>query len=292
MRTWNRGSIVLPTLSALNVEVTLFGGQAFRWRGGEGGWISGWIGERPVRVRRDGRGLAVRPLDGRVEGLREAASRYFDLDRDYAAIERRLFRDARLRRAAGEVAGIRILRQPGFEALICFIASANNNILRIARIVESLCRLAGEPVETEAGILHRFPEPPALAAIPRARLREEANLGYRDRYVAETARLAASGEADLAAMSGLPAPELQAALMKLPGVGRKVADCVALYGFGRLEAFPVDTWVRRAMAELYLDPGDPGTGSRIVEIARQRFGPYAGLAQQYLFEAFRRGIGP
>jgi N-glycosylase/DNA lyase len=272
-----------------NLDVTLFGGQAFRWRRDEQGRISGWIGDRPVRVATTPEGLEVSALDGREEGLEEAVRRYFDLSRDYAAIERRLFRDAALRRAASRVAGFRILRQPPFETLVGFITSANNNIVRLSRSMDAISRIAGQAVETEIGTMWAFPEPAALAAVAVDRLREEAGLGYRDRYVADAARLVASGEVDLDALDRLSTPALREALRAIPGVGPKVADCIALYGFGRVEVFPVDTWVRKAFTALYLSGGERVPDREIARLAAERFGPYAGVAQQHMFEAFRRG---
>jgi N-glycosylase/DNA lyase len=286
----NEATITIPEAGAIDLEVTLFGGQAFRWRREPNGAAIGWIGERPVRVAVGAAGLEVSPLDGEVEGLEAAARRYFDLSRDYAAIERRLFRDARLRRAASAVGGFRILRQPYFETLVAFIASANNNIVRFSRSLDALGRMAGEPVETSAGAMHAFPTPAALASLGVERLRSEANLGYRDRYVRDAAVLVASGEVDLDGLDLLPTPELRDALVAFPGVGRKVADCIALYGYGRAEVFPVDTWVRRAFTALYLEEGETATDRRIAELATKRFGADAGIAQQYMFEAFRRGL--
>lgn len=270
-------------LGGLDVDVTLFGGQTFRWRRTGERTAEGWIGDRPVAVEVRDDALAAVPLDGRWEGLGDAVACYFDAERDYAAIERRLLRDARLRRIAR---GIRILKQPPFETAIAFIVSANNNIPRIARSVGLLCEIAGREVEARGRRLRAFPEPAALAALSAERLRRDANLGYRDVYVVETSRLVASGAVDLDAFDRLPTAALRQALVVLPGVGPKVADCIALFAYGRLEVFPVDTWIRRAYSEVYLG-GEPAPDREIAERARQRFGPYAGLAQQYLFEAFR-----
>jgi N-glycosylase/DNA lyase len=281
----NAARVLLPGLSALNLDATLFGGQAFRWRREEGAAV-GLVGDRPVRVRLASEGLEVDALDGREDGLAQAAARYFDAGRDYGAAERRLLRDARLREAAPGAAGVRILRQPAFETLVSFVVSANNNIPRISRAVESLARMAGREVAATAGPFFAFPEPAALAALSVEELRRDANLGYRDRYVLETSRAVASGDADLAAFDRLPTPELREALRRLPGVGPKVADCVALFAYGRLEVFPVDTWVRRAYLEVY-HPTETLADRQIVALACDRFGPLAGLAQQYLFEAFR-----
>jgi N-glycosylase/DNA lyase len=279
--------IVIPELRGLNHDATLFGGQTFRWRReGKDGAV-GWIDAIPARVRASAEGLHVAALGDGAEELDAAARRYFDVARDYGAVERRLLRDARLRRVASDVAGVRILRQRPFETLVAFVVSANNNIPRIARSVDALCRMAGRRVEVGGETAWTFPEPEALAEVGVARLREEANLGYRDRYVAETARIVAAREIDLAALEALPTETLRGELARLPGVGPKVADCVALYAFGRVEVFPVDTWIRRAMTELYLEPEARATDREIAALARRRFGPHAGIAQQYLFEGYR-----
>jgi N-glycosylase/DNA lyase len=279
--------ILIPELTGLNLDTTLFGGQTFRWRREGAHGAVGWIDGIPVRVRVSGEGLHVVALGGGVEGLDLAARRYFDVARDYEAVERRLLRDARLRRVASEVAGVRILRQQPFETLVAFVVSANNNIPRIARSVDALCRLAGRRLDLDGETAWAFPEPAALAEIGVPRLREEANLGYRDRYVAETARIVAAREVDLTALEGLSTERLCEELGRLPGVGPKVADCVALFAFGRVEVFPVDTWIRRAVTDLYLEPGARATDREIAALARRRFGSHAGIAQQYLFEAFR-----
>lgn len=288
---------MVSTDSRINLPATLFGGQAFRWKsdGGDGatGFLGELVGDRFVHVRSDGERLAVAPLDARTEPLGALADRYFDAGRAYARIERRIFRDARLRRLSGSLSGIRILRQPVFETLIAFIISANNNIPRIKRSVEALARLAGAPVRGQGAPVRgqgvcAFPTPEALADVDLATLRADANLGYRDRYVADTARLIASGDVDLAAMDRLGTDDVRAALQRLPGVGPKVADCVALFAFARLEVFPVDTWIRQGYAKLYLPDVQLPTNGRIAELARARFGPAAGLAQQYLFEGMRK----
>jgi N-glycosylase/DNA lyase len=280
----NEPLVLLAGLAGMDFERTLFGGQAFRWRRTGERAAEGWFGDRRVRASLGPEGLEVAPLDRHDEPVDEAASRYFDAGRDYARGERRLARDARLRRLAS---GLRILRQPAFETLVTFIVSANNNIPRITRSVELLCELAGREVAAS----HRaFPEPAALAGLDAARLRRDANLGYRDVFVAETAGLVASGAVDLEALGRLSTPDLCQALGRLPGVGPKVAGCVALFAYGRLEVFPVDTWVRRAYAEVYLG-GQQASDREIERLAARRFGPWAGLAQQYLFEAYRTDRG-
>jgi N-glycosylase/DNA lyase len=233
-----------------------------------------------VRIKTTPAGLCAQRLGGPAAGFEAAVSRYFDSQRDYAALEGQVRLDGELRVLAGSLSGIRILRQPAFETIIAFIVSANNNMGRISRSLEKLAEAAGAAV----GPLRAFPNAAALASIPVAELRA-LGLGYRDRYVHEAAVMVASGDTQCESLGTLPTPDLRRALLRIPGVGPKVADCIALFAFGRLEVFPVDTWVRRAYAELY--PGRR-TDLEIAEDASRRFGAAAGLAQQYLFEARRR----
>ena len=284
----NREVILIPELNDLDLEAVLFGGQTFRWKREEDRWAIGWIESWPVRARMEADGLVVSPRTEASDHLDAAARRYFDADRDYAGIRDRLLRDARLRAAAGGLDGLRILRQPPFETVIGFIVSANNNIPRIAKCIGALCRLAGQPVRIDGELEYGFPTPESLAAFDAATLRSEANLGYRDRYVVETASRVASGSADLEAWDDERTPQLVENLRSLPGVGPKVAECIALFAYGRFDVFPVDTWIRQIYVETYPSRGPAATDRQIGERARRRFGRHAGLAQQYLFESVRR----
>ncbi|MBK6425289.1 MAG: hypothetical protein IPF82_03540 [Blastocatellia bacterium] len=280
--------IRIRELAGMDLEAVLFGGQTFRWERVEVGWTAGWIGDRPVRVRVTQEGLEVEPRTAQDDGLEPAARRYFDADRDYAGIRERLLRDDRLRVAAAGLDGLRILRQPPFETVISFIVSANNNIPRITKCLSSLCRLGGNPVSIDGEIEWSFPGPESLAGLDAATLRAEANLGYRDRYVAETSALVATGAARLGDWEAERTPALLANLRSLPGVGPKVAECIALFAYGRFDVFPVDTWIRQVYSQTYPSRGPVATNRQIRERARRRFGSGAGLAQQYLFEFVRR----
>jgi len=219
------------------------------------------------------------------EEAEHALIRYFDLSRDYPAILHRLRRDAAFARVAPRRAGIHILRQDPFEVIISFIISANNHIPRIRGILERLCARYGEEIRTPFGSVYTFPRPEVLAEARLADLRERCGLGYRDRYVWRTARTIAECS-DFASWSEWPTPILRRRLLELDGVGEKVADCILLFGFHRLDVFPVDTWIARAMRELYF----PDRVPRVRELhacAVERFGAYAGVAQQYLYAAFR-----
>lgn len=264
-----------------NLEKTFTCGQCFRWRREEAddGAVS-YVGVaygRAARVRQEGERVFI---SGGREDFEALWHGYFDLGRDYAAIRAYLSRDPYMARAAAFGAGIRILRQEPWEALCSFIVSQCNNIPRITRIVETLCRLFGRPIAFEGRTLYAFPRPEALAP-----LREEdlapLRCGYRARYILGAARAVAEGRVDLEALKSAPAAEAVETLKTLEGVGEKVARCAALYGLGKLDAFPVDTWMRKVLSGPYGGRLDPGL-----------FSPYAGIAQQYLFHYIRNGARP
>ncbi len=303
--------LIIPA-GDLDLEQTLESGQCFRWqRVGVGHYVgvvgrsvlsvrqelvedpvvpegpSGRWDERASRARASRRNvLRVRFLGGEIPP--DAAGfliRYFDCARDYTAIVRGLRRDAAFARVVPRRAGIHILRQDPFEVLISFIISANNHIPRIRKIIERLCLRYGEEIPTPCGVAHSFPRPEVLAEARLEDLRQQCGVGYRDRYVRAAARAIAAAS-DFAAWDGWPTPLLRRRLQELEGVGEKVADCVLLFGFHRLDVFPVDTWIARAMRALYFPNGRPRL-SDIRACARERFGPYAGIAQQHLYAAFR-----
>jgi N-glycosylase/DNA lyase len=210
---------------------------------------------------------------------------YLDLKRDYGKIKRVLTaRDEAMARAVAHGAGIRILRQEPWEALVSFILSQNNHIPRIKGCIERLCENFGERIDCADGDTHfAFPDVAALAALSAEDL-SPCGLGYRAKYVSKTARLVAEagGAAWLEALRDAPLAEAEASLLSLCGVGVKVAACVLLFGLGRTEGFPVDVWMARAAQELYgVDAKDAAVD------AAARFGPYAGFAQQYLFYYMR-----
>lgn len=266
-------SRVLPLISTditlsipcLSLERTLDCGQAFRWRVlADGSW-EGVVRGKVLRLSQKGDTITFHHTTPQDMAL--YWNDYFDLHRDYQAIDWLLCRDERLRMAADDARGIRILRQEPWEALCTFILSQNNNIPRIKGIVERLCRDLGEDLGQG---YFAFPTPERLAACQPEDL-AGARCGFRTKYLLDAARRVADGEIDLAALYTLPIDEARERLKSLYGVGVKVAECALLYGFGRLECFPMDVWMKRVMAALF--PG--GLPSE--------FAPIAGIAQQYLF---------
>jgi N-glycosylase/DNA lyase len=283
------GTLRLRDDQPLDLALTLSCGQAFRWEHREG-WWEGVVRGELWRLRQEEDRVFSSGAD------EQTVSRYLALDEDLPAILVSVDRDPVIHRAVGACRGLRILRQDPWEILISFICATNANIPRIRRMIAALSRCFGTWVPSTIEPRYSFPAPEDLAGFsggdPGA-----CRLGYRDRYVAGTAARVAEDPGLLGRIAGLPFGEARSALLSFPGVGPKAADCILLFGFHRLEAFPVDVWIRRIVGEHYLPPGPGKEGSssekedrRIREFGREYFGEYAGYAQEYLFCA-RENLG-
>lgn len=250
-------------------------GQAFRFFPCGANAYEGVAHGRYLRVEKVPEGARLYPCT--QQDFERVWKRYFDLERDYAA----LFSDCGdsvLKQGMQYGCGLRLLNQEPFETLISFIVSANNHVKRIRGILRRICALYGEPFSFEGKTWHRFPAPAILAGLSEEAL-GECGSGYRAPYIKGAARMAAEGFS-LEALRGMGYADAKKELQRLPGVGPKVADCVLLFSLGFYDAFPADVWVRRVLREQY---GFTGNDRQIYEFVRKRFGPYAGIAQQYLF---------
>ena len=274
----------LPLEQPLDLESTLESGQAFRWRR-TGAWWNGVLEGHVVELRERPGGLQYRSSLSIPQGMDVALSRYFRLDDDLPAIQRSLSQDPEVARAIADYPGLRLLRQEPWECLVSFICSSNSNIPRIRGIIERMARSFGRPVGLGRRRRFTFPSPEALAEAGEKRL-AKLRLGYRAAYVARTARIVAEGRLSLLALREAGYQEAKDALLELPGVGEKVADCVLLFSLEKLEAFPVDVWVRRALEERYLG-GEKRPPKALAAWARDRFGRHGGYVQQYLFHRRR-----
>lgn len=263
---------------------TLDGGQAFRWhRHPETGWW-GIFDDLVVRLALDARGglqwSAVREAKKRAG---PALTRYLDLTREPRRLADQLpwRSDAHLARCLETFPGLRILRQPFGETLLGFLCSATKQIVQIKQMLALLAERHGAALATVEGkTFHRLPGWPELARIPEIELRR-CLLGFRARYIHQTAQFLARHPGWLEETEALPYAAAKERLCTLPGVGEKVADCVLLFGAGKIEAFPVDVWIIKTMERRYgLDDWKP---AQIAHFGRTHFGPLAGLAQQYLF---------
>lgn len=264
---------------------TLDGGQAFRWREARPGVWRGVWGSCLAELRSTGDWLHWRAPEQQEAAVASELPAYLAAPTDFGALGDILpwRSDAILARARNCFPGLRLLRQPLGETLLGFLLSSNKQIVQIKQGCEALARACG--VELLAQV-HALPGWEHLAQASESELRA-CGIGYRAKFLAGTARRLAEEPELLASLATLPYPEARARLLTLPGVGEKVADCVLLFGAGRYEAFPIDAWVARVLAERYELTG--WAPAQLRQFARAHFGPLAGLAQQYLFAAERRG---
>ncbi len=272
--------------TAASLRETLVGGQAFRWypQPEHETWL-GIFGRQVVRLRLEAdASLAWSSATDPAEAL-PALMRYLGMAPELSHLlgVLPLASDPQLGRAVAACPGLILLRQPFGETLLSFILSSTKQIPQIRQLCDTLAARFGDEI---APGFHALPAWERLAHIGEAELRRCA-LGFRARYVHETARHLAAHPGWLARTEALPYAEAKEALCTLPGVGEKVADCVLLFGAGRLEAFPVDVWILRALAERYGLAG--WKPAQLAQFGRVHFGALAGLAQQYLFTAIRQG---
>lgn len=251
--------------AALSVDC----GQSFRWKQVDKNGVRGIAFGRAITFYQDAETVTFSNVS--EEDFKKIWVPYFDLDRDYGAICKRLESDSCLKKAVTECEGIRILKQDSWEALCSFIISQNNNIPRIKGIIDRLCASLGEPLGNGDFSF------PSAERIAQAGIDALAPLraGFRAKYIIDAAEKVASGEVDFQKISNSPLDEGRDELIKIKGVGEKVAQCALLYGFGKVDAFPVDVWVKRIMAELYPE-GLPECTNGV-----------RGIAQQYLFHWYR-----
>lgn len=250
-------------------------GQCFRWIENEDESFTGVAKGRVLRVFKKNGKIT---FEGTDESEFNSIWRdYFDIDRDYSEIISTLSRVKNMESAVKYGSGIRILRQDFFECLLSFIISANNNIPRIQGIINKMCALWGDEITFKEKKYHTFPSPDALFGITAEDL-SPLHCGYRAPYLEKTIAAYCRGEISAEEISSMNTQNARRALLKLSGVGPKVADCVLLFAFSRFDVFPADVWIKRVMRELY------GCEEKnAAECGARLFGNLAGIAQQYLF---------
>lgn len=266
-------------------------GQCFRWNEQEDGSYIGVVGENVLNVKKEKNNIRIEGIG--KDNFSELVEEYFDLRRDYKQIKAELAKiDQNMKNSIKYGQGIRLLNQDLWETIISFIISANNNIPRIKGIIERLSKKYGNKITWKEKDYYTFPTPEQLKDLTVQEYRE-LGLGFRDKRVYETTQMIISKQIDLEKMKQNPNTfEVKEELLKLSGVGVKVADCILLFSnLKRLEVFPVDVWVRRVMNELYIKNPDETkvTTKQIEKIAEEKFGNLAGLAQQYLYYWKREG---
>lgn len=267
-----------------DLDSTLTSGQAFRWRRVGQSW-HGVIGSRWIKLTATPGGITGEV--GEAVADWSWLRHYLQLEVVLADVLETFPKDESLEAAVKACRGLRLLRQEPWECLASFILSSTKQILQIQQIVALLCERYGEPLAVPRGhrLAYAFPSAQRLAELSETDLRA-CKMGFRAPYLLETARSISSGQFDLAKLHTLNAAEARIQLMALPGVGRKIADCVLLFAYGFQNAFPVDVWVTKALRQLYF-PRQVVKPQQLHGFAAEYFGPNAGYAQQYLFHYMR-----
>ena len=260
---------------------TLRSGQAFRWVRHGGAWEGVACGRWARLVpETDGIRAATATAAGPPAWLEHYLQTNVQIDRVTATFPN----DPHLNAAVAACRGLRLLRQDPWECLASFILSSTKQIVQIQQIVRLVCERFGEriPAPTDA---FAFPAAARLASLAEADLRC-CKMGFRAPYLRQTAQMVAGGEIDLDSLQAMPVAQARAELMRCPGVGRKIADCVLLFAYGFQEAFPIDVWILKALRQLYFPRRRPAP-KRLLRFTETYFGPNAGYAQQYLFHYMR-----
>lgn len=266
----------IDTTDDFDLEKIFECGQCFRWNREDDGSYTGVAFGAAANIIKENGEIYI---SGTAEDYERIWRGYFDMDLNYSDIRRSLEVDEYMKKACDYGAGIRILRQDKWEALCSFIISQCNNIPRIKRIVETFCTNFGDEISLGGRTFYTFPtaeKTASLTAEDLAPLRS----GYRAPYIISAAKAVASGELDLDKLSDADLKEAVTALRGLNGVGEKVANCAILFSLHKLDAFPVDVWMKKAIKEHYPDGFDPSV-----------FGDFAGIGQQYMFYYQRAGGG-
>lgn len=267
-----------------DLAATLDSGQAFRWQFVDGGW-NGIVANHWVRLRADEFSISAEAAQPVADW--QWLANYLQIDLDLSLVTATFPDDEPMRAAIKACRGLRLLRQDPWECLASFILSSTKQIIQIRQIVSLLCERFGEPVSAapEYAPAFGFPAPARLARATEAELRA-CKMGFRAPYLLETARRVAEEKINLERLREWPVGLAREELLKLPGVGRKIADCVLLFAYGFQSAFPVDVWVMKALQRMYF-PRRRAKAKRLRHFSETHFGPNAGYAQQYLFHYMR-----
>ena len=262
-------------------------GQCFRWRKINDNKYIGVIKNGVVEIEKTTPNsvcVNYESYENESQSFEEIIRDYLDLNTNYTEIKKVISKDdLNLQKAIEYGGGIRILNQDPWEMLISFIISAANNIPRISKTIENISKSYGKEIIFNGEKYYLFPTPEELSKATIEDLRA-LNLGFRDKYVYGAAQMVCAGEIDLNAIIKMDYLEAKRELKRVAGVGDKVADCILLFSMKKHEAFPVDTWIKKVMAELYNESKDI---KRIATLAEEKFGKNAGIAQQYLFYYMR-----
>ena len=267
----------------INIHETINSGQIFLWENYRDTWFV--IDGNDI--------IMAKQTPFKIMTFSKKSKNFFREDDNYEKILKNITGDKIVKNAIKHYPGLRVTRQDPFQCCISFIISANSNIPKIRMGLQKLCRKFGTRVMFQKKEFFLFPRPKMLAKATLQDL-QECKLGYRSKYVLDTSRTIASGEIDFDELKKADYQEAKELLLKLPGVGDKVADCIMLFSLEKLEAFPLDTWVVKILQKYYSDDFcmDKKTISKnkyenIHRSVLKHFGKYAGYSQQFLYKMER-----
>ena len=272
--------MIIENVHVFNLKYTLESGQSFRWNRVDDayyGVVEGCI----LKIQQEDDTLIIKSSQ-KERGLatNSELEHYFDLSRDLTSILAEVNVDAYIDRAINRFWGMRLLNQELWETIASFILSQNNNMSRIRGLIRSLSERFGERLTFEGYVDYSFPTPEVLTDAGVDEI-FACGTGYRASYLWHAAQNIVNGDLDLDSIKRMSYAEAKIELMKLKGIGEKVADCICLFSLGHLEALPVDVWIKRIFEQIYLRKR--ATPREIREFARDYFGEFVGYAQQYLF---------
>ena len=279
----------IKLLTKFNLDLTLRCGQTFRWSK-QNDWWYGVVMEKVFKVRQINNGLIFQNVD--INYLKD----YFRLNEDMNKIISEISKDQHIKKAVATYEGLRILNQKKWECLISFICATYKNIPAIKQMLSRLSKKFGDKMTFNGRTFFSFPKARVLSETTIKEL-VKCGLGYRAKYVLETAKTISNGHFDLENLHKKSYERARAELLTLPGVGLKVADCVLLFSLNKLESFPVDVWIKRILVKYYSNHFDKGFIKNIMlknqitkkeynclnSFGRNYFGKYAGYAQEYLY---------
>jgi N-glycosylase/DNA lyase len=275
-----------------DLAMTLESGQVFHWEKVGDGFV-GTIGDHAVYVEQHSNVLRAEVASAsnrysrkRAQDTHATLMHYFALDHPLAEICNSFPDDPVMNSARNFCRGLRIIRQPKWECLSTFICSSMKQVAHIRQISKALRERFGVALQIDHHVVHTFPSARRLAKSAEKELRTCA-LGYRAKNLLATARLVSAGKTDLERWSALSDVDLQKKLCELPGVGKKIANCVMLFAYERLRAFPIDVWIERVLRQQYFSGARKLNASQLREFSKTYFGEHGGYAQQYLFHHAR-----
>jgi N-glycosylase/DNA lyase len=277
--------VLTNNLLPLNLDLTIDSGQVFLWSKINGHWY-GIHGSNVVKVSANNSSLEFSSYPENTNG-----ERIFRLDDNLNAITRRISKDDIMKEALSTLSGLRLMRQEPYQCLLSFICATNTSIAMIRRMLTALSVRFGRNIEYDGLKFHTFPEPKRLADASINDLCK-CSVGFRARFIKQAAKVIQSGSVDFENLKHAKYEDAKEELMDVLGIGQKVSDCILLFSLEKLEAFPIDIWVARAVSSYYSHLLDekldetkitPKTYRLLSAKMREYFGSYAGYAQQYLY---------